>query len=308
MPSSSKFEGEQRRRRWSTYLARYIGGTGKITPTRLNTRLGGNQGVSRVSEWLRGDRGVVESTAWDVGRVLRELGADTNELEALWAAGFYPAILRLLQLIAADVRGDGPAIAARLFAVLPARFVTFEADLVSDVKITDLGARYLWAFHQIQAGAPTHTQVRSYDRQERQSFSRAQRRLPDLLRDVYANERFPQYEATWKRVIRGDRPRGSTTSIGGWLRGDDDLVDVIVEAADRMMYHWIPSLMVVRLWRLTGEWIEELYPQDASDLEVVPDIFLPMLVQRQRAAEVGDWEEDSAMQAAYAQWRDATGP
>ncbi|HEY0382233.1 MAG TPA: hypothetical protein VGC72_08550 [Candidatus Elarobacter sp.] len=271
----------------------------------MNTRIGGNQGVSRVSEWARGDRGVGESTAWDVGRALRELGANTNEVEALWGAGFFPAILRFLQLTATNVHGDGPATATRLFAVLAARFVQFETDLLSDVESTDHGARYLWAFHQLRSGrtnAHTSTLIRlagtaSY-------FTRTAAIWLNYFSTFYSAERFAHYEGTWKSVARGDRPSGSTTSIGGWLRGDDDLLDVIFDAANRMADRWIPSLMIVRLWRLASEWIDELYPQEASDMGVIPDIFLPLFLQRQRAAEVDAWEEDSAAQAAYSQWRD----
>ena len=75
---------------------------------------------------------------WEVGRALRELGADTNEIEALWAGGFFTAISRLLQRIA-----DGPRLAVQLIAVLPARMMAYETNLCADLDDVEHGMQWI---------------------------------------------------------------------------------------------------------------------------------------------------------------------
>jgi hypothetical protein len=187
MPRLSNFAREHQCRRWAAYLSLFVGGERNITPTALNTRLSGSQGVSRVSQWLRGKRIAAEATAWDVGRALRLLGASTNELEALWAAGYFPALIRLLQLIAADIKAGGPAIAARLFSVLPAQMVLYETQLVANLESIPTGAQYLWAYRQLHNGGSRYTEVRIYDWKSRQYVSAAARDMSGAAIAIRSN-------------------------------------------------------------------------------------------------------------------------
>lgn len=284
MPPLSKFEGEQQRRRWASYLGQYVG-EGKITPTALNARLGGSHAVSRVSRWLRGERGVGEDTAWEVGHALRGLGADTNEIEALWAGGFFAAIFRLLQWIASE--GDpGTQSAVRLFSLLPARMLSFETKLCEDVaENVEHGIQYLKMYHTLAAGGYPYTEERGYenpeDWREGRSYSPTERFVQRLVPDVYSSERFRVYQRAWERVCRGDRPAAALRTNDSF-RGDDDLIDVLCDAAGRMKERWVPSLLCVRLWRIALEWADELAPVEkgtgyspsCADFVLIPDLFL----------------------------------
>jgi hypothetical protein len=293
MPAVSKFFGEQHRLRWSSYLRQYVG-PGKISPTALAGRIGNS--VSRVSNMLKGERSVGEDLAWDIGHALRDLGADTNEIEALWAGGFFAAIFRLLQQVASEPN-NGVTLAVGLYSLLPARMLTLETSLCKNVADVEHGAQFLQAYRRLAEGEEPVTEPHSttitirlpenHSNSPHYQFFRAAAHSPSRRRafvlaiKTYAPEHFDLYQRAWELVCRGDRPKGPAR-VNQHFRGDDDLIDVLFDAAVRMKERWVPSLLIVRLWRIAFEWVDELEPVERAPghnpffatFDVIPDLFL----------------------------------
>lgn len=83
--------------------------------------------TSRVSQWLAGERGVEAATAFDVGEALRShFDLATSGPDALYAAGHFADLLRLLRSagLARDATSRERAVA--LYARLPGRFLRGE--------------------------------------------------------------------------------------------------------------------------------------------------------------------------------------
>jgi len=284
MPPDSTFEGKHRLVRWSTYLGQYVGDGKPISRTRLNNHLGGGQGVSRVSGWLNGKRGLEADTAWDVGRALRELDVDTNEIEALWAAGFFKDVIRLMQHVAADDE-NGTTHAGRLFVTLPARMLNFETSLCAGVETVEHGLSDLRMFHTLGSGAPSHTELDSHDAIRRN----------ETISKAYAPELFALYQRAWEMASRGGNPTAPQAD-GKKFRGDDDMLEIVTDAIIRMKERWVPSLMVVRIWRMGADWAEEIAPSE-TDFDALPDIFLRGGALRERESMVdtlhAEWAADS---------------
>jgi hypothetical protein len=241
---------------------------------------------------VNGERGVAEETAWAIGKALRELGADTNEVEALWAGAFFPELLRILHHIAADIRDHGPKTAVQLFAALPARMLRFELELMKGEEITAArGARYLRDYQTILKTGITHTEEHRYDPKTQTKYYLSSLEIEKISEKLNQPARFAQYERAQKALMRGDVPEGGIMK-GGWsiaaeLRGDDDLMNILVDVARKEGASWLPSLLIVRLWRLASEWISDLSFSSNVELEIIPDLFLPLLQQRQRDLELG---------------------
>jgi hypothetical protein len=248
-----------------------------------------------VTAWLRGTQGVGEDTAWAVGQALRKLDARTNEIEALWAAGFFATLFRLLQQI--SHAPDGTGLAVRLFALLPARMLEFETSLCETIVDTQHGAQYLAGYHSLAArewlNEDTAPLVEDHP----------VRRVAALCANAYADEHLRIYQHAWERVTLGDYGARAQHQPGDACRGDDDLVDVLCDMSDRMRDRWVPSLLIVRLWRMATEWANEVAPCDSSDFEIIPDIFLPEAAVRERDFYMDQYAEEAAFQYAYDTYR-----
>jgi len=284
MPPTNEFQGRHQRIRWAKYLASHLDGA--ITKTALADELG--LSVSRISQQVKAARGINEETAWDMGRALRVLGANTNELEALWAGGFFAELLRVIHLIAADVKNNGPKTALLLFCALPARMLNFELELMQDAELPENGRRYLAEYQAVIKSGNTHTEETDFDFDTRTHTPRSVRKIAAAVEELSRPERFTQYDIAHIALTRGEVPKGDafsgdgTWSIGTVLRGDDDIIDMTIEAAKKRGSTWVPSLLVVRLWRMANEWVHDLALDSTEELDLIPDLFIPIAAQRQR--------------------------
>jgi hypothetical protein len=159
-------------------------------------------------------------------------------------------------------------------------------------KLAARGRRYLAEYKDVVKSGETHTEETDYDFQTGTSTPRSLRNLAAVMHELSRPERFEQYERAHTALSRGDIPKGNAFSGDGqWsiaavLRGDEDIIEAAIDAAKRRGRTWIPSLLVVRLWRMTNEWIHDLALDSTDELALIPDLFLPLAAQRQRSEDL----------------------
>jgi hypothetical protein len=100
-----------------------------VTKTRIGVLAG--VPVSRVSQWVNGERLMTPEKAFEVGEALRDsCNLETSGAEFLWAGGYWPQILELIKHLA--TQGDrGLREAVFLFCWLPWRMHSFEIRVVN---------------------------------------------------------------------------------------------------------------------------------------------------------------------------------
>lgn len=119
-------QSEFQRVRWSVFLEETFAGT-SASRNRVAEAL--DLPTSRVSQWMSGERGVEAGTAFALGETLRcDFGIATSGIEALYAAGYFGDVLRVLRAVSLDERPESRRIAVALYAALPGGF------LASDVR------------------------------------------------------------------------------------------------------------------------------------------------------------------------------
>jgi hypothetical protein len=124
LPPRSSEQTEFLRVRWSIYLEEMLAGS-DASRAKLAETLG--VPTSRVSQWLTGERGVESMTAFSVGEVLRDSFAiDTSGPDALFAAGHFADLLRLMRAAARDSRAQAGRFTVALYCRLPHRFLKCE--------------------------------------------------------------------------------------------------------------------------------------------------------------------------------------
>jgi hypothetical protein len=121
LPPRSSEQTEFLRVRWSIYLEETLARS-DASRAKLAEALG--LPTSRVSQWLTGERGVESTTAYAVGETLREtFGIDTSGPDALFAAGHFADLLRLMRAAARDSRPNAGRFAIAIYCRLPHRFL-----------------------------------------------------------------------------------------------------------------------------------------------------------------------------------------
>jgi len=124
MPPRPSEQTEFLRVRWSTYLEGLLG-SGAASRASIADAL--DLPTSRLSQWLAGERGVEPATAFEAGETLRErFGLDTSGPDALFAAGHFTDLFRLLRATAFTDARDAGELAVALYCRIPGRFLADE--------------------------------------------------------------------------------------------------------------------------------------------------------------------------------------
>lgn len=275
-------QAEYQRVRWSLYLDALLAAGG---PTRARFADALELPTSRVSQWLAGERGVEAGTAFVVGERLREtFGVRTSGCEALYAAGYFADLLRLLREAALEDRGPARERAVALYCSLPRRFLASEIRALDGYARTVDGYRESEFEHheaarlrrdaelaatrtahdapsaslEIDAELMSHAAVEQF----RTAWQRAQHPL-DLPRVVIAPPMPMPGAAASSRAVPAAVPVPAVTRIAPLdpppVEAIAALIDVIIALA-RALESRNPTLTAPRLWRMLAEWAFELAP------------------------------------------------
>jgi transcriptional regulator with XRE-family HTH domain len=276
--------------RWSTYL-RGLTTADRLTKSAIARNL--DVPVSRVTQWLNGERLVVAETAFDIGEALREkLGLETSGVEALYACGYLAEVLLLLKHLSVDLAAEGDLLAVDIYSWLPGSMFSLEHAMVN--------AQFAAAArHGIESTDILRSNLREYVRLGTEldlyAYNANEHAAP--RGKIAATLRSPAARATivaaWQDVHTGRlratnalpktetvRRRGVTRSqeVLALLRGVPlpELPDIFVEVTQARKFELntdgnaafidavidvarqsrsaMPSLCAPRLWRMIAEW------------------------------------------------------
>lgn len=214
---------------------------------------------------------------FDYGEALRDaFGWQTSGIEALYAYGYFTDLLTLLKHISVDRANGGPSLAVLAYCILPAIFIGFERKVLTttldyivagdkdaaeiirkrhrrDIECFDnrtIGGKHSLPAVSPEQAAPLIEELRSL--RARKVISRAWNHAIHnrLLATVSANEWPPEYA------------------------GEDNIsvIDAITDLS-KQMTDTIPTLAIVRLWRLLAEWAQDVSATFWVRREFLPDVF-----------------------------------
>lgn len=276
MPNKNRFFEYQHKQRWSRYLRWHLDDV-QLNATRFSEAIDDTPG--RVAQCMRGERGVSAQLAWKVGEILRERGARTSGIQALWAAGFFADITLIFGQLAGKWGGSGESseMLGALYVALPNLMLTFEGRIcdeyvTGDILLTNWHDRTddpdrivarLCEYSQFALGTDPcggHWWAMA----EKDPWAYAVATIDDLkIRK--------EIDLAWAAVLRGATPPKVAPSLLSYV--DYDLLDAITAVAKKWMTKRVPSIVGVYVWRLLSEFV---YPIAGSlDFWYLPYQYLP---------------------------------
>jgi hypothetical protein len=301
--------------RWAQYLSDL---TGSMKPRQTQEKIANalNIDTGRLRQWRRRDRGAESDAVFDHGEALRdEFAWETSGIEALYAYGYFSDVLRLLKHISVDRANKGPHIAVVAYCTLPVIFIEFEREVLKAtldwITKRDRDAaevirkRYRYDIARFDAESTTSGMggFLSVQPQAATSGSLEVRGAGEAIELLRAKGTRKVISRAWKHVL-ADRllPNPSPDEPPLEYIGEDNLlfIEAIIKLS-RQMTDTIPTLAVVRLWRMLAEWADHVEYGWGRDF--IPDAFSTFDTVQRRIADEEAWAYESAMQVAADSWR-----
>lgn len=294
MANKNRFFDHHHRRRWSRFLKWELDAL-NMSPTRLATEIG--ETTARVSQWLRGDRGVEPSTAWRVGEILAR-GKRRTALEFLWGAGYFDDVVAVLAQIAANESQETQTLAMQLFAALPNAMHVFEAKLCNDLYI--VGGKPSEELYRDDRSRILAMLV-EYDDDKRNRWW-AHRGVDDPITFARAildsDAAASVVSECWNKVLRGSPCPELSSSLDAF---DADVANAAIKLGEVWMSRFVPTIVGVRMWRILGEAFASMRVADMT--ENVPLEYLPVSTADALGYEESAWMDVMASEAAYDSYR-----